>query len=79
VEIIYKKEIDAAEDPEARMNELVAEYTERFANPYLAAEKGYIDEVIIPDQMRIKLIKGFAMLENKVVTLPRKKHGNIPL
>lgn len=79
VEIIYKKEIDAAPDPEARMNELVAEYTERFANPYLAAEKGYIDEVIIPDQMRIKLIKGFAMLENKVVTLPRKKHGNIPL
>jgi propionyl-CoA carboxylase beta chain len=79
VEIIYKKEIDAAEDPEARMNELVAEYTERFANPYLAAEKGYIDEVIVPDQMRIKLIKGFAMLENKVVTLPRKKHGNIPL
>jgi propionyl-CoA carboxylase beta chain len=61
------------------MNELVAEYTERFANPYLAAEKGYIDEVIVPDQMRIKLIKGFAMLENKVVTLPRKKHGNIPL
>jgi propionyl-CoA carboxylase beta chain len=79
VEIIYKKEIEAAEDPEARMNELVAEYTERFANPYLAAEKGYIDEVIIPDQMRIKLIKGFAMLENKVVSLPRKKHGNIPL
>jgi propionyl-CoA carboxylase beta chain len=79
VEIIYKKEIDTAPDPEARMNELVADYTERFANPYLAAEKGYIDEVIMPDQMRIKLIKGFAMLENKVVTLPRKKHGNIPL
>jgi len=79
VEIIYKKEIDAAPDPEARTNELVAEYTERFANPYLAAEKGYIDEVIVPDQARIKLIKGYAMLENKVVTMPRKKHGNIPL
>ncbi|WP_343688200.1 acyl-CoA carboxylase subunit beta [Chitinophaga sp.] len=79
VEIIYKKEIDTAPDPEARMNELVAEYTERYANPYLAAEKGYIDEVIEPDQTRIKLIKGYAMLENKVVTLPRKKHGNIPL
>jgi propionyl-CoA carboxylase beta chain len=79
VEIIYKKEIDAAPDREARTNELVAEYTERFANPYLAAEKGYIDEVIIPDQARIKLIKGYAMLENKVVTMPRKKHGNIPL
>lgn len=79
VEIIFKKEIDAAADPEARMNELVADYTQRFANPYLAAEKGYIDEVIVPDQARIKLIKGFKMLENKVVNMPRKKHGNIPL
>ncbi|GAA0543707.1 acyl-CoA carboxylase subunit beta [Chitinophaga japonensis] len=79
VEIIFKREIEAAADPEARMNELVAEYTERFANPYLAAEKGYIDEVIIPDQARIKLMKGFKMLENKVVHMPRKKHGNIPL
>jgi len=79
VEIIFKKEIETAQDPEARMNELVAEYTERFANPYLAAEKGYIDEVIMPDQTRIKLIKGFKMLENKVVNMPRKKHGNIPL
>jgi propionyl-CoA carboxylase beta chain len=49
VEIIYKKEIDAAADPEARMNELVSEYTERFANPYLAAEKGYVDEVVMPE------------------------------
>ncbi|WP_341843558.1 acyl-CoA carboxylase subunit beta [Chitinophaga caseinilytica] len=79
VEIIYKREIDAAADPEARMNELVAEYTERFANPYLAAEKGYIDEVVIPETTREKLIKGYAMLENKVVDMPRKKHGNIPL
>ncbi|TWF38802.1 propionyl-CoA carboxylase beta chain [Chitinophaga polysaccharea] len=79
VEIIFKKEIDAAPDPETRMNELVADYTERFANPYLAAEKGYIDEVISPDQTRIKLIKAFKMLENKVVNMPRKKHGNIPL
>ncbi|PUZ22700.1 methylmalonyl-CoA carboxyltransferase [Chitinophaga parva] len=79
VEIIYKKEIDAAPDPEARMNELVAEYTEQFANPYLAAEKGYIDEVILPEQTRSKLIRGYKMLENKVVNMPRKKHGNIPL
>jgi propionyl-CoA carboxylase beta chain len=79
VEIIFKKEIDAAPDPEARMNELVADYQERFANPYLAAEKGFIDEVIAPDQTRIKLIKAFKMLENKVVNMPRKKHGNIPL
>ena len=79
VEIIFKKEIDAAASPETRMQELVADYTERFANPYLAAEKGYIDEVIPPDQTRIKLIKAFKMLENKVVNMPRKKHGNIPL
>ncbi|WP_126247079.1 acyl-CoA carboxylase subunit beta [Chitinophaga rhizosphaerae] len=79
VEIIYKREIDAAADPEARMNELVAEYTERFANPYLAAEKGYIDEVVIPETTREKLMKGYAMLENKVADMPRKKHGNIPL
>lgn len=79
VEIIYKREIDASPNPEARMNELVAEYTERFANPYLAAEKGYIDEVVLPETTRAKLIKGYAMLENKVVDMPRKKHGNIPL
>ena len=79
VEIIYKKEIDAAADPEARMNELVSEYTERFANPYLAAEKGYVDEVVMPEETRNKLIKGYKMLENKVVNMPRKKHGNIPL
>jgi propionyl-CoA carboxylase beta chain len=79
VEIIYKKEIDSAPDPAARMNELVADYTERFANPYLAAEKGYIDEVVTPEETRSKLIKGYKMLENKVVNLPRKKHGNIPL
>jgi propionyl-CoA carboxylase beta chain len=79
VEIIYKKEIDAAPDPAARMNELVADYTERFANPYLAAEKGYIDEVVTPEETRAKLIRGYKMLENKVVNMPRKKHGNIPL
>nr|WP_282456569.1 carboxyl transferase domain-containing protein [Chitinophaga sedimenti] len=61
------------------MNELVDEYTNRFSNPYLAAEKGYIDEVIVPEQARKKLIRGFKMLENKVVDMPRKKHGNIPL
>lgn len=79
VEIIYKREIDASPERETRMNELVADYTERFANPYLAAEKGYIDEVVMPEETREKLIKGYKMLENKVVNLPRKKHGNIPL
>jgi propionyl-CoA carboxylase beta chain len=79
VEIIFKKEIDTATNKEARMNELVADYTERFANPYLAAEKGYIDEVVTPEETRDKLIRGYKMLENKVVNMPKKKHGNIPL
>ncbi len=78
-EIIFKKEISEAADPEARLNEKVAEYTRKFANPYRAAHRGYIDEVIYPDQTREKLIRAFQMLENKVATLPKKKHGNIPL
>lgn len=77
--IIFKKEIAEAEDPKAKLDEKVAEYTQKFANPYRAAHRGYIDEVIYPDQTREKLIRAFAMLENKVVTRPKKKHGNIPL
>lgn len=78
-EIIFKKEISEAEDQEAKLTEKVDEYTRKFANPYRAAHRGYIDEVIYPDQTREKLIRAFAMLENKVAKLPRKKHGNIPL
>jgi len=78
-EIIFKKEIKSASDPEAKLKEKEAEYAEMFANPYNAAARGYIDEVIRPDQTREKLIKAFKMLENKVDTLPKKKHGNIPL
>jgi propionyl-CoA carboxylase beta chain len=78
-EIIFKKEISESANPEAMLEEKVAEYTEKFANPYRAAERGFIDEVIEPQNTREKLIKGFKMLENKVVNLPRKKHGNIPL
>lgn len=78
-EIIFKKEISEAEDPVAKLNEKVAEYTRKFANPYRATHRGYIDEVIYPDQTRIKLIRAFSMLANKVAKLPRKKHGNIPL
>ena len=78
-EIIFKREIAESPDPEGKLNEKVEEYTRKFANPYRAAHRGYIDEVIYPDQTRIKLLKAFAMLANKVVTLPRKKHGNIPL
>jgi propionyl-CoA carboxylase beta chain len=78
-EIIFKKEINEAADPTAKLNEKVDEYTKKFANPYRAAHRGYIDEVIYPDQTREKLIKAFGMLENKSVKLPKKKHGNIPL
>jgi propionyl-CoA carboxylase beta chain len=78
-EIIFKKEISEAADPEAKLAEKVEEYTHKFANPYRAAHRGYIDEVIYPDETREKLIRAFSMLENKVAQLPKKKHGNIPL
>lgn len=78
-EIIFKKEIDKAEDHELALAQKEKEYADIFANPYRAAERGFIDEVILPEETRIKLIKAFSMLENKVVNLPRKKHGNIPL
>lgn len=78
-EIIFKKEIAEAADPAAKLNEKVDEYTRKFATPYRAAHRGYIDEVIYPDQTREKLIRAFQMLENKAAKLPKKKHGNIPL
>ncbi|WP_299461696.1 acyl-CoA carboxylase subunit beta [uncultured Microscilla sp.] len=78
-EIIFKREIAEAADPEAKLQEKVDEYTRKFATPYRAAHRGYVDEVIMPEQTRAKLIKAFKMLENKVATLPKKKHGNIPL
>ncbi len=78
-EIIFKKEIDKASDHSAELAKKEKEYAEIFANPYRAAERGFIDEVILPEETRKKLINAFKMLENKVVSLPRKKHGNIPL
>lgn len=78
-EIIFKKEIESAADPAAMLAEKEREYQETFANPYRAAQRGFIDEVIDPKDTRRKLIKAFAMLENKVVDKPRRKHGNIPL
>ncbi|WKN31981.1 acyl-CoA carboxylase subunit beta [Porifericola rhodea] len=78
-EIIFKKEISSAEDPEAKLQEKIDEYTQTFANPYMAAQRGYIDEVIYPRETRHKLMRAFKMLENKVDQLPKKKHGNIPL
>jgi len=78
-EIIFKKEINAVADPSEKWLEKEKEYSDLFANPYRAAERGFVDEVIAPSETRSKLIKAFAMLENKVVNNPRKKHGNIPL
>lgn len=78
-EIIFKREITAAPDPEAKWKEMEQLYSDKFANPYRAAERGFIDEVIEPSETRLKLIHAFKMLENKVVNMPRKKHGNIPL
>jgi propionyl-CoA carboxylase beta chain len=78
-EIIFKKEIDASDDKVKALAEKVAEFTEKFANPYLAAERGFIDDVIEPSKTRSKLIYYFQLLENKVDSNPKKKHGNIPL
>ncbi|TAD96505.1 MAG: acyl-CoA carboxylase subunit beta [Bacteroidetes bacterium] len=78
-EIIFKREIASAENPEEKLAEKVQEYTEKFTNPYRAAHRGYIDEVIKPEQTRQKLIAAFKILENKVDHLPKKKHGNEPL
>ena len=78
-EIIFKKEIAEAADPAKKLLEKEEEYATKFATPYLAAERGFIDEVIEPKETRKKLIKTFAMLENKVAKRSRKKHGNIPL
>jgi len=79
VNIIFRRELAEADDPVAKKAELVAEYREKFANPYIAAARGYIDEVIDPRHTRPKLITALHMLENKRDTNPPKKHGNIPL
>ncbi len=79
VEIIYKRQISQAEDSEAAEEEFIEQYRDKFANPYIAAERGYIDDVILPSETRYRLIRGLEMLKNKVVNNPRKKHGNIPL
>ncbi|MBS1771692.1 MAG: acyl-CoA carboxylase subunit beta [Bacteroidetes bacterium] len=78
-EIIFKKEIAEAADHDAKWKEKEMEYTEKFANPYGAAARGFIDEVILPSETRAKLIKAYNMLQNKVVNTPKRKHGNIPL
>ncbi len=79
VNIIFRRELAEAEDPVARKEELVADYRQRFANPYTAAERGYIDDVIEPSETRPRLINALNMLQNKRDENPPKKHGNIPL
>jgi acetyl-CoA carboxylase carboxyltransferase component len=79
VNILFRGEIERAEHPEQRRKELIAEYTEKFNNPYIAASRGYVDEVIEPRHTRAKLINALEMLKNKRDTNPPKKHGNIPL
>ena len=79
VEVLYKKQIDSAEDPGAEMSRLLAEYEEQFMNPYLAAERGFIDDIIEPEKTRFRLIRALTMLSTKRDVNPPRKHGNIPL
>ena len=79
VEIVYRRELQQAADPVSRRAELVDEYTEKYANPYAAAERGYVDDVIEPSETRRKLVAGLRLLASKREELPRRKHGNVPL
>ena len=79
VEIVYRRELQMAADPVARRNELVEEYVETYANPYVAAERGYVDDVIDPAETRRVLVRSLEMLRTKREELPRRKHGNVPL
>jgi acetyl-CoA carboxylase carboxyltransferase component len=79
VNIIFREAIAGADDPDAERARLVAEYEERFANPYIAAARGYVDEVILPSETRDRVAGALSMLENKRQSVPPKKHGNIPL
>jgi propionyl-CoA carboxylase beta chain len=79
VNILYRNELAAAEDPETRRAELITEYEDTLANPYVAAERGYIDAVIAPHETRSEIVRALRLLRTKRATLPPKKHGNIPL
>ena len=79
VEIIFKKEIASSKNPEAEIEKKLSDYIEKFANPYITAERGYVDDVISPHETKIKLVNAFNLLRTKVDTNPGKKHGNIPL
>ncbi len=79
VEVVYRRELQQAADPESRRAELVEEYTEKYANPYAAAERGYVDDVIEPSETRQKVVAGLRVLRSKREELPQRKHGNVPL
>jgi acetyl-CoA carboxylase carboxyltransferase component len=79
VEIVYRRELAEAPDPVSRRAELIDEYTERYANPYIAAERGYIDDVISPADTRSVINRSLDILSSKREELPRRKHGNVPL
>jgi propionyl-CoA carboxylase beta chain len=79
VNILYRHELRAADDPEALRAELITDYDDTLANPYIAAERGYVDGVIAPHETRIEVVKALRLLESKREMLPPKKHGNIPL
>jgi propionyl-CoA carboxylase beta chain len=79
VNILYRGELKDAEDPEARRAELIDDYDQALANPYIAAERGYVDAVISPHETRVEIVRALRLLRSKRETLPAKKHGNIPL
>jgi propionyl-CoA carboxylase beta chain len=79
VNILHRRELAAAEDVEARRQELITEYEDHLANPYIAAERGYVDAVIRPSETRAEIVRALRLLRTKRDTLPPKKHGNIPL
>ena len=79
VEVIFRKEAQNSSDPKHTLLEREAEYAEKFANPYAAAERGYIDDIIEPSRTRFRLIRALEMLANKKDSIPPRKHGNIPL
>jgi propionyl-CoA carboxylase beta chain len=79
VNILYRAELAQADDPESRRAELITEYEDTLANPYIAAERGYVDAVITPHETRVEVVRALRLLRTKRETLPPKKHGNIPL
>jgi propionyl-CoA carboxylase beta chain len=79
VNIVYRRELAGANGSEEVRRQKTAEFRERFANPFVAAERGYVDDVIEPRETRPRVIRALRLLENKVDSNPRKKHGNIPL